>query len=597
MLNLSENCGAIFYFSRGVCYISFMLNQLTYSLPENLEAVVKSTFDELQKENKIARIWAKDATVWTNTDEAKWLGWLDSVDAETSKIADYKAFAADAEQFESIVLLGMGGSSLCPEVLAETFGKPQFHILDSTVPAQIKTLEGKIDLAKTLFIVASKSGSTLEPNTFKQYFFERVTEVVGRENAGKQFVAITDPNSKMQAVAEGDNFRRIFFGNPEIGGRFSALSPFGIAAGAAMGVDVEEFLKRAAEMVAACKNAVPTENPGAVLGAILGVCQTHGRDKLTIFTSPALHDVGAWLEQLIAESTGKNDVSIIPVDREPMQEAEDYGDDRVFAFLKTKDESDDALDAAVSALEENGQPVIRIELADAMNLGQEFFRWEFATAVAGSIMNINPFNQPDVESAKIEAKKLTEEYETNGELPAETPFYEANGIKLFSGEDYAAELKSPVEEEESFNKSETDDSDNLAAYLEAHLMNLLPHDYFAVLAYVERNAENDELLQAIRAKVLEEYLPATCLGFGPRFLHSTGQAYKGGANNGVFLQITSDDAEDLDVPDQKYTFGIVKAAQARGDFQVLLDRKRRALRVHLGADVKAGLEKILSLIQ
>jgi transaldolase / glucose-6-phosphate isomerase len=560
-----------------------MLNQLTYSLPENLETIVKSTFDEWRNENVIARIWSKDATVWTNTDEAKWLGWLDSVDAELSKIADYKAFAEDAKQFESVVLLGMGGSSLCPEVLSITFGKQQFHILDSTVPTQIKTLEGKIDLAKTLFIVASKSGSTLEPNTFKQYFFERVSEAVGAEDAGKQFVAITDPDSKMQKVAEADSFRKIFFGNPEIGGRFSALSPFGMAAGAAMGLDVEEFLKRAAEMVTACKNSVPTENPGAILGTILGVCQTNGRDKLTIFTSDAIHDVGAWLEQLIAESTGKNDVSIIPVDREPIQDAEIYGNDRIFVSLKLKD-SDDEIAEDLAELEKAGHPVIRIELAEKINLGQEFFRWEFATAVAGAIMKINPFNQPDVESAKIEAKKLTEEYEQTGKLPDEKPFYEADGIKLFTSDEYAEELLGAVEEK------------SVADLLEAHLLNLEENDYFALLAYIEMNAENDALLQKTRGKVLENDHVATCLGFGPRFLHSTGQGYKGGANNGVFLQITSDDAEDLPVPGQKYTFGVVKSAQARGDFQVLIDRGRRALRVHIGADVKSGLEKIYSSV-
>ena len=560
-----------------------MLNHLTYTLPENLETIVKSTFDEWRDADKIARIWSKDASVWRNEDEAKWLGWLDSVDAEISKVADYKAFAEDATQFESIVLLGMGGSSLCPEVLSITFGRQQFHILDSTVPAQIKTLESKIDPAKTLFIVASKSGSTLEPNTFKQYFFERVSEKVGKENAGKQFVAITDPDSKMQKVAEGDNFRKIFFGNPEIGGRFSALSPFGIAAGAAMGLDVEEFLKRAAEMVSACKTDDPTENPGAILGTILGVCQTNGRDKLTIFTAEDIHDVGAWLEQLIAESTGKHDVSIIPVDREPIQDKEVYADDRIFVSLKTKDSNDEIADD-LTELEKAGHPVIRIELADKMNLGQEFFRWEFATAVAGAIMKINPFNQPDVESAKIEAKKLTEEYEQKGELPDEKPFFEADGIKLFTSDEYAEELLGAVEEK------------SIGDLLEAHLLNLEENDYFALLAYVEMNAENDALVQSIRAKVLETEHVATCLGFGPRFLHSTGQAYKGGANNGVFLQITSDDAEDLPVPGQKYTFGVVKAAQARGDFQVLIDRGRRALRVHLGADVKSGLEKILNLI-
>ena len=561
-----------------------MLNSLTYSLPENLEAAVRAKFDEWQKEDKISRVWNKDATVWTNKDEAKWLGWLNSVEAELQKVPEYKAFAEDAKQFESVVLLGMGGSSLCPEVLSITFGITNFHILDSTVPAQVKAIENKVDLAKTLFIVASKSGSTLEPNCFKQYFYERVSNAVGKENAGKQFVAITDPNSKMQAVAERDNFRKIFFGDPEIGGRFSALSPFGMAAGAAMQINVKEFLTNAKEMSDACRNETPNENPGAVLGTILGICQTSGRDKMTIYTAPEIYDVGAWLEQLLAESTGKNDVSIIPVDREPIQSAEIYGDDRIFAYLKVKDSSNEAFETHLAELEKSGQPVVRIELIDKAHLGQEFYRWEFATAVAGAIMNINPFDQPDVESAKIEAKKLTEEYEEKGELPEETPFYENDGVKLFTSEEYAAELSDAVEEK------------SIANYLEAHLLNLQENDYFALLAYVEMNAETEATLQKIREKVLVNENVATCLGFGPRFLHSTGQAYKGGANNGVFLQITSDDAFDIPVPEQKFTFGVVKAAQARGDFQVLLDRERRALRINIGADVQNGLKKILSLI-
>ncbi|HLM02824.1 MAG TPA: bifunctional transaldolase/phosoglucose isomerase [Pyrinomonadaceae bacterium] len=562
-----------------------MLNSMTYFLPAELEAAARSQFDEWKTENKIARIWSKDASVWTNTDEAKWLGWLDSVAAESGDLQKYSDFAADAGQFSDVVLLGMGGSSLCPEVLSITFGKRNFHVLDSTVPAQIKTLESRLDLAKTLFIVASKSGSTLEPNTFKQYFFDRVSEASGRENAGAQFVAVTDPDSKMQSIAERDRFRKIFFGDPQIGGRFSALSPFGLAAGAAMGLDCADFLKKASEMVEACRNENPGENPGATLGTILGVCHNNGRDKLTIFTSPEIYDLGAWLEQLIAESTGKNGVSIIPVDREPLLKAEDYGDDRVFAYLKLKNPDGNSIDEKVSALEAKGQPVVRIELEDVANLGQEFFRWEFATAVAGAVMKINPFDQPDVESAKIEAKKITEEYERTGELPPETAFYEADGVRLLTSEKYAGELDSYVKDEKSLRK-----------YLEAHVAHLQENDYFAVLAYIEMNAENERLLQSIREKVLESKLVATCLGFGPRFLHSTGQAYKGGADNGVFLQITSDDAEDFAVPEQKYTFGVVKAAQARGDFQVLLDRERRALRVHLGADVKSGLEKILSLI-
>ncbi len=558
-----------------------MLNSYTYSLPEKLENAVQLKLDEWNNDNKIPKIWSKDAGVWTNDDEAKWLGWIDSVSTELEKVDEYKAFAEDAKDFESVALLGMGGSSLCPEVLAETFGKKQFHILDSTDPAQIKTLENKLNLEKTLFIVASKSGSTLEPNTFYQYFHKKVSEKVGEENAGKHFVAITDPGSKLEKVAKKNNFRKIFYGDPTIGGRFSALSPFGMAAGASMGLDVEEFLKNAQEMVEACKTTNPAENPGAVLGIILGVCNKNGRDKLTIFTSPEIYDVGAWLEQLIAESTGKLDKSIIPIDLEEIAKPEDYSDDRIFAYLKLKDTSDDSIDEKVALLRDSGFPVVEIVLEDKMNLGQEFFRWEFATAVAGAIMEINPFNQPDVESAKIEAKKLTEEYEETGELPKEEPFFEADGIKLFSSEKYAKQLDEYVGEEKT-----------LAKYLEAHLAHIQENDYFALLAYIERNAENLKLTQEIREKVFDKKLAATALGFGPRFLHSTGQGYKGGANNGVFLQITSDDAEDFDVPQQDYTFGVVKAAQARGDFQVLLDRERRAMRVHL-----SNVEQLAGLIE
>jgi transaldolase / glucose-6-phosphate isomerase len=556
-----------------------MLNSQTYLLPEEFQTAVDAQLAAWQTANKTSRLWSKDAAVWTDSDEAKWLGWLEVVGVELADLQKYRDFAEDVKSFEDIVLLGMGGSSLGPEVFAITFGAKNFHVLDSTVPAQIKTLESKLDLTKTLFIVASKSGSTLEPNCFKQYFYERVAETVGRENAGKHFVAITDPNSKMQQVAERDNFRKIFFGNPEIGGRFSVLSVFGMIPAAAMQIDVEDFLNRACEMVLACKSNVSNDNSAVILGTILGVGHKLGRDKLTIFTSHDLADVGAWLEQLIAESTGKNDVSIIPVDREMIQDS--YGDDRVFVYLKTKDAPENYV---IEELEADGQPVVRIELTDTMNLGQEFFRWEFATAVAGAIMEINPFNQPDVESAKIEAKVLTNAYEETGKLPTETPFFEEGGIKLFSDERNVAELDEIIEKK------------TLVNYLDAHFSRIEENDYFALLAYIEMTPANENLVQEIRHSVLSDYNVATCLGFGPRFLHSTGQGYKGGANNGVFLQITSDDAIDLAVPEQKFTFGIVKAAQARGDFQVLLDRKRRALRVHIGENVSEDLEALISLI-
>ena len=564
-----------------------MSNLMTHTLPEKLKQSYRAEIQKSIEDKRIARIWEKDASVWTGADEAKWLGWLTIVEEELGNLETYRALREDIEAggFTNTLLMGMGGSSLCPEVLAMTFGVDNFHILDSTVPAQVITTESKLDLAKTLFIVASKSGTTLEPNCFKQYFFDRVAKAVGKENAGKQFIAITDPGSKMQKVAEDDGFRKIMFGKPEIGGRFSALSAFGLTAAAAMGLDVEKLLKNAESMVRSCKASNPAENPGTVLGTILGVCHREGRDKLTIFTPPEFYDLGAWLEQLIAESTGKNGISIIPVDRENLQTADMYGDDRIFVNFTVKGaEVDEDTQADLTDIVDAGHPMINIELSDSYSVAQEFFRWEFATAVAGAIMGINPFDQPDVESAKIEARKITEAYEQSGSLPPEEPFFEEDGISLFSRPEYAAELANAADEK------------SLAGYIEAHLWNLGESDYFAILAYVEMDHEHEDVLQQIRGHVLEHYTVATCLGFGPRFLHSTGQAYKGGANNGVFLQITSDDAVDVPVPDQKYTFGVVKAAQARGDFQVLLDRERRALRVHISGDIQAGLDRLLEMV-
>jgi len=561
------------------------LNLISYTLPAAIEDAVKAELLVWNEQNKIERIWEKDATVWTGEDEGKWLAWLEVVNAQIGELPKYHAFAEDIESagYTDVLLMGMGGSSLCPEVLAMTFGKFHFHILDSTVPAQVKAVEDKLDLAKTLFIVASKSGSTLEPNCFKQYFFDRVSQI--SDTPGKQFVAITDPGSKMEQIAKDDGFRHIFYGDREIGGRFSALSAFGLTAAAAMGVDPEILLNRAREMVDACRATIANENPGAMLGVVLGICHKAGRDKLTIFTSPEIHDLGAWLEQLIAESTGKNGVAIIPIDREPILDADEYYDDRVFVHLSVKGGvTDEKTYNALETIERTDHPMIRIELESLYHISQEFFRWEFATAVAGSIMKINPFNQPDVESAKIEARKITDEYEQTGKLPDEQPFFEADGISLFSGAEYAKKLEGQVGEK------------SVSAFLRAHLDNIQNRDYFAILAYLHMNAENEEILQQIRVGVLESKSVATCLGFGPRFLHSTGQAYKGGGNNGVFLQFTSDDEFDLPVPDQKYTFGVVKAAQARGDFQVLLDRERRALRVHLGPDVGSGLRTLCGLI-
>jgi transaldolase/glucose-6-phosphate isomerase len=550
------------------------VNAMTYTVPD--QTVIQAAIDDWTISGKVRRLWARDASLWTGRDESQWLGWLGVTEDQLAERDRFDQIAKEvkAAGYKDALLLGMGGSSLCPEVLRLSFGKidgfPELHVLDSTDPAQIRSIESKIDPSKTLFIVSSKSGSTLEPNIFKQYFFERA----GRD--GSRFIAITDPGSKMQKVAEQDGFHHIFFGDPKIGGRYSALSNFGMVPAAVMGIDAPRFLDQADAMALACSHCMPAEkNPGVLLGLVLGTQAKAGRDKLTIVASPGISDLGAWLEQLIAESTGKDGKGIIPVDREPLGPPEVYGKDRVFAYARLENGADAEQDRAVDALAAAGHPVIRIAVKDAYELGQEFFRWEIATAVAGSILGINAFNQPDVEASKIATRRITEEYEKTGSLPAEKPAFEEDGIKVF-GSTRAA---------------------NLIDALRAHLGTLKAGDYFALLAYVQMNQPHEDALQGMRLRVRNTKKVATCLGFGPRFLHSTGQDYKGGPNTGVFLQITADDAQDIPVPGQKYTFGVVKAAQARGDLEVLLERGRRALRIHLGPDVKAGLEKLASALE
>ena len=569
------------------------VNKQTYKLPSSLQGAFSASLDDWKKSNKVARLWQKDASLWSGTDESNWLGWLSITEEQIAHVDALKAIAADVKKarFKDALLLGMGGSSLCPEVLRMTFGKvkgfPELHVLDSTDPAQIKAIEAKVDLKSTICIVSSKSGSTLEPNIYKQYFFERVKAKVGEKEVGNRFIAITDPGSKMQQVAEADKFRKIFFGVPSIGGRYSAISNFGMVPGAVMGLDVAKFLKNTEEMVKACGASVAADsNPGVILGNILGVAANHGRDKITIIASPGISDLGAWLEQLIAESTGKIGKGIIPVDRERLAKPPIYGNDRVFAYLRLASKPNKTQDADVAALEKAGHPVVRITLPSTYNLGQEFFRWEIATAVAGSIIGINAFNQPDVEASKIATRELTSAYEKTGSLPAEKPVLEDSGIKLFTDDKNAAELAKAAGSDKS-----------LVGYLKAHLSRIKAGDYFALLGYIQMNAEHEQALQALRLLVRDKKRVATVLGFGPRFLHSTGQAYKGGPNSGVFLQITCDDSVELPVPGQKYTFGIVKAAQARGDFQVLADRGRRALRVHLGSNLKLGLAALQAAVQ
>lgn len=569
------------------------LNRQTYTLPATLAAQVQATLQNWQDKGKVRQLWAMDSRLWTGADESQWLGWLGTTEDQLAHLNDLTQLAQEVKDLAltHIVLLGMGGSSLCPEVMKLTFGQtegyPELLVLDSTDPAQVQAITQQIDLKRTLFIVSSKSGSTLEPNIFQQYFFDLVKKEMGAEAAGSRFIAVTDPGSKLQEVAEKHRFRHCFFGIPSIGGRYSALSNFGMVPAACMGIDVAHFLDSAEEMVHSCAASVPaTDNPGVVLGVILGKAAQQGRDKLTLIASPGIADIGAWLEQLLAESTGKEGCGIIPVDQEPLGPHQNYGADRIFAYIRLEAAPDPAQDKAVAALEAAGHPVIQIQVTDAYQLGQEFFRWEMATAVAGSVLGIHAFNQPDVEASKIATRQLTDAYEATGALASEVPLLQEGGLQLFTDTENAAVLTGIAGTERS-----------LCGYLRAHLKRLRANDYFALLAYIHMKEAHYQQLQGIRKAVCDRKQVATCLGFGPRFLHSTGQAYKGGPNSGVFLQITCDDEQDIPIPGHRYSFGIVKAAQARGDFQVLAQRKRRVLRVHLGADVEVGLGTLRVAIQ
>jgi transaldolase/glucose-6-phosphate isomerase len=565
------------------------LDGQTHKLSPELQKAVVSSLEAWRHDGNVRRLWAGDATLWTGSDEAKWLGWLGVADEQNKRIRILSSLADDIkrEGFTHILLLGMGGSSLGAEVFAESFGhrngRPELLVLDSTDPAQIRTIESKIDPARTLFIVSSKSGSTLEPNILKQYFFECAKRAVGADDVGSRFIAITDPGSMLLKVAERDRFRHTAFGIPSIGGRYSVLSDFGMVPAAAMGLDVDRLLDSTLLMVRSCAaNVPPSDNPGVVLGTILGVLGRSGRDKVTIVASPGIVDFGAWLEQLLAESTGKQGRGLIPVDAEPLGTPDVYGQDRLFVYMRLSNETYEKQDDAVAALERSGHSVVRVAVTDRYHLGQEFFRWEIATAVAGSFLGIDPFDQPDVEASKDKTRELTAAYEKTGELPSETPLLEEAGLTLFADE----------KNSKAFGKSGT-----LVQYLAAHFARIRDGDYCALLAYIERNKRHRDALQDIRVLIRDRKRIATCLGFGPRFLHSTGQAYKGGPNTGVFLQITCDDPADLQVPDQKYTFGVVKAAEARGDFEVLAERDRRVLRVHLGAHIVAGLTTLKEAVR
>lgn len=566
------------------------LECMRYTLPEDITHAVEASLHDWRVQDKVRRLWEGDASLWTGSDEANWLGWLGLVSESRALTERFRAFREEVKSagFRQALLIGMGGSSLAADVLAKTFGPVgdslELHILDSIIPAQIKSVENRLDLSRTLIIISSKSGTTLEPNLLLDYFLERVVERTGisHDEVGSRFVALTDPETALHVLARECRFRQIFLGIPSVGGRYSALSVFGLVPAAVMGLDVDEFLRRSQQMVGACAPTVAVENnPGVVLGTILAVSALQGRDKVTLVASPGLKAMEAWLEQLLAESTGKNGKGLIPVIGEPIGAAGVYGEDRVFVSIRFESAPGSEQDPVIEALAQAGHPVVRLSVADRYDLGQEFFRWEMATAVAGSLLGVNPFDQPDVEVSKRQAHRLMREYELAGKFPTEEPFFEEKGLRLFTDKQTAALLHAAV-----------GSGPSMAGYLRAYFNQLRRGDYVALVAFLEMNAAHEHELTEIRRLIRDSTGAATSMGFGPRFLHSTGQLYKGGPSNGLFLYITADEAVDLRVPRHGYTFGVVAAAQARGDFQVMIERGRRVLRVHLPADTVSGLQTL-----
>ncbi len=550
-----------------------------------LATAFERTLDEWREAGKVRQLWRRDAALWTGGDEAQWLGWLDAIEFGRQNLATFANLRRDAANFTHVVILGMGGSSLGPWVLRQMFGQvpgyPELHVIDSVDPAQILGVDEGLDLARTLFVAASKSGGTAEPVALHAYFDGRLRDA-GIAAPGQHFVAITDPGTSLAKLAADQGFRHVVTGRPDVGGRFSALTVFGLVPASLMGLDAGALLDRADVMVRACAAAVPPDaNAGVALGVFLGTAAAHGRDKLTFALAPSVQAIGAWLEQLVAESTGKSGLGIVPVDGEPLGLPEAHGPDRVFVHLRTASESDPAVEQSLAQLEHAGHPVVRIVLNEWTDIGQEFFRWEVATAVASAVLGVNAFNQPDVEAAKVATRGFMKAYEQGLSPVAATPLLERDGLRFYADGVNADVLASATSAE---------------ALVAAHLARLVPADYFAVNAFLSMSAEHDRELQALRRLVRDHARVATTLGYGPRFLHSTGQLHKGGPDRAVFLVIVSDDERDLPVPGTSYTFGAMKRAQALGDYQVLLERGRRVLRVEIGGDTLAGLGRLRTLV-
>ena len=519
---------------------------------------VESTLSALDQDAVLRRIWDRDHTAWADEPDEidNRLGWLTVSDEIVEQVSVLTEFAQEVKDagFRHVVLLGMGGSSLGPEVVRRTIGSadgfPELIVLDSTVPESVDSVTMAIDLSRTLFLVSSKSGGTIEPNSFYSHFRALVEQAVGSEAAGKSFVAITDPDTSLEELAHSEGFLAVFSNPSDIGGRYSVLSFFGLVPAALMGVDIASLLQRANDMRESCASSVDSlSNPGAFLGAALATLAAAGRDKLTLVTSPSIGSFGLWAEQLIAESLGKNDKGVVPVADEPSIGVNSYGDDRFFVYLRVAGDDNLATDESIRLIAERGQPIVRLDLRDRYDLGAEFFRWEFATAVAGAIVKINPFDQPNVEAAKNMTDSVLEGYRATGKLPD-------GGFGIS-----AQEL----------------------------LGSITDGDYLAIMAYVAQTPEIDRAFETLRLQVAERYGIATTLGYGPRFLHSTGQLHKGGPPSGAFLQITTRHGDGGSIPGAHFSFGTLADAQALGDRKALVEAGRRVARLHLESDVAAGV--------
>ena len=534
------------------------------SLGDYLPAV-EAALRDLQDREVIKRIWSKDHTVWKPdpTEISDRLGWLNVTESMADQAPALHSFADEVKEagYRHVVLLGMGGSSLGAEVLWQTFGSapgyPQPVTLDTTVPDWIQAVNRSIDVSKTLFLVSSKSGGTLETVSGYRYYRSLVEESMGKEKAGANFVAITDPDSPLERLGQEQGFRRIFINPSDIGGRYAVLSYFGLVPAALAGIAIEDILESADGMREGCASFVSTsDDPAAWLGAAMATLASKGRDKLTIVTSPSISSFGLWAEQLLAESTGKEGKGIVPVAGEPPAEPESYGDDRLFVYLRVEDDDNAKADAGIERLESSGQPVIRLDLRDRYGLGAEFFRWEFATAVAGAVLGINPFDQPNVQSAKDKTADLLQAHGSSGALPQT----EAPG----SLKDLLAEAKAG--------------------------------DYLAIMAYLRPTPEVEEAMADLRRKVVEKHKIATTFGYGPRFLHSSGQLHKGGPTSGLFLQLVIDHEDDVHIPGQTYSFATLADAQATGDLQVLQELGRRVAMVKLGNDTATSIRCLMEEI-